>query len=256
MTTTTDSGFVTVTRQGEAEHSQRPSSIACVIPAYNEEETIEQVLDALLTQTRPPDVIHLVINNTTDETFYLARRYAGEHTHTYHDITFTTFVFVHDIGKNIDKKVGALNYGFAKVADDFDYLLGVDGDTILEPDTVEQLEAEARRPFYFAIVFACLLSLAISPEVFRDPFFLSGLGLVPLSALPGALVSWKRYSAVLYWVIPLLQFAIIAGLRAGSEGYLVGLSLIAVFPVIWLSWFMPNSRIVHLVNFAATFVIV
>ncbi|NDK32757.1 glycosyltransferase family 2 protein [Nesterenkonia haasae] len=144
MTTTTDSGFVTVSLQDEAAQAQRRSTIACVIPAYNEEETIEQVLDSLLTQTRPPDVIHLVINNTTDETFYIARRYAGEHFHTHHDTTFTTYVFIHDIGKNIDKKVGALNYGFAKVAEDFDYLLGVDGDTILEVDTVERLEAEAR----------------------------------------------------------------------------------------------------------------
>lgn len=144
MTTTTDSGFVTVSLQDEAAKAQRRSTVACVIPAYNEEETIEQVLDSLLTQTRPPDVIHLVINNTTDETFYIARRYAGEHVHSHHDDIFTTYVFIHDIGKNMDKKVGALNYGFTKVAEDFDYLLGVDGDTILEPDTVERLEAEAR----------------------------------------------------------------------------------------------------------------
>lgn len=139
----TDNGFVTVSRDDEASMPSRRSTIACVIPAYNEEETIEQVLDALLTQTRPPNVIHVVINNTTDETFYIARRYAGEHVHTYHDVTYTTYVFIHDIGKNMDKKVGALNYGFSKVCDDFDYLLGVDGDTVLEPDAVQRLEEEA-----------------------------------------------------------------------------------------------------------------
>lgn len=143
VNTTMDDGFVTVSQHGETLEPSRPSTIACVIPAYNEEESIAQVLDALLAQTRPPEVIHVVINNTTDETFYIARAYAGEHTHTHHDVTYTTYVFIHDIGKNIDKKVGALNYGFSKVREDFDYLLGVDGDTILEPDAVQRLEEEA-----------------------------------------------------------------------------------------------------------------
>ncbi len=50
-------------------------------------------------------------------------------------------MFVHDIGENPDKKVGALNYGFELVGG-ADYLLGVDGDTVLAPDAVEKLEAE------------------------------------------------------------------------------------------------------------------
>ena len=48
---------------------------------------------------------------------------------------------MHDIGENPDKKVGALNYGFAQVPH-ADYLLGVDGDTLLAPDAAEKLEAE------------------------------------------------------------------------------------------------------------------
>jgi hypothetical protein len=44
----------------------RPT-VGCIIPAYNEAETIAGVLDSLLQQTRLPDVIHLVVNNTSDE---------------------------------------------------------------------------------------------------------------------------------------------------------------------------------------------
>lgn len=64
--TTFDSGFVTVESATRSPERRGRSSIACVIPAYNEEESIAEVLDGLLTQTRPPDVIHVVINNTTD----------------------------------------------------------------------------------------------------------------------------------------------------------------------------------------------
>ena len=42
------------------------ATIGCIIPAYNEEESLPAVLASLLEQTRMPDVIHVVINNTTD----------------------------------------------------------------------------------------------------------------------------------------------------------------------------------------------
>merc|ERR1712169_144993 len=45
------------------------------------------------------------------------------------------------IGKNPDKKVGALNYGYSLV-EHMDYLLGVDGDTTPEPDAIEHLVDE------------------------------------------------------------------------------------------------------------------
>jgi cellulose synthase/poly-beta-1,6-N-acetylglucosamine synthase-like glycosyltransferase len=50
-------------------------------------------------------------------------------------------VYIHDIGKNAEKKVGALNYGYSMIAP-FDYVLGVDGDTVAEPDAVATLLKE------------------------------------------------------------------------------------------------------------------
>ena len=118
------------------------ATIGCVIPAYNEEETIGQVLEGLLRQTRLPDVIHVVVNNTTDATVKVASKFAGPHEiETDLGAQFTE-VFVHDIGKNPDKKVGALNYGYSLV-EGYDYLLGVDGDTVADPEAVEYLESEA-----------------------------------------------------------------------------------------------------------------
>ncbi|SDG61417.1 glycosyltransferase family 2 protein [Microbacterium pygmaeum] len=118
------------------------STIGCVIPAYNEEESIAQVIESLLSQTRVPDVIHVVVNNTTDATVKIASQYAGPHEMVTELGEQFTELFVHDIGKNPDKKVGALNYGYALV-EGYDYLLGVDGDTVADSKAIELLETEA-----------------------------------------------------------------------------------------------------------------
>jgi cellulose synthase/poly-beta-1,6-N-acetylglucosamine synthase-like glycosyltransferase len=86
------------------------STIGCIIPAYNEEASIAGVIESLLSQTRVPDVIHVVVNNTSDNTVKIASQYAGPHEMTTDLGEQFTEVFVHDIGKNPDKKVGALNY--------------------------------------------------------------------------------------------------------------------------------------------------
>jgi biofilm PGA synthesis N-glycosyltransferase PgaC len=132
---------ITANAAGPSE-AVRPHTIAAIIPCYNEEDSIAAVLEALLAQTRLPDAIHVIINNTDDDTFYIAREYAGPHETVYHDTVQRTEVFVHDIGKNADKKVGALNFGFELVKDEYDFLLGVDGDTVADRRAVEFLEAE------------------------------------------------------------------------------------------------------------------
>lgn len=118
----------------------RPT-VGCVIPAYNEGESIAAVLDSLLMQTRLPDTIHVVVNNTTDDTVEVARHFAGIHTRETPDEIQTTEIYVHDIGENPDKKVGALNYGYALI-EGSDYLLGVDGDTTADPKALEYLVDE------------------------------------------------------------------------------------------------------------------
>jgi len=117
------------------------STIGCIVPAYNEAETIGSVLDSLLAQTRLPDVIHVIVNNTTDETVEIASHYAGPHTRIGGGVEQSTAIFVHDIGVNADKKVGALNYGYSLI-EGCDFLLGVDGDTTGDPHAIEQLAAE------------------------------------------------------------------------------------------------------------------
>ena len=125
----------------ESEFDVQRSSIGCVIPAYNEAETISSVLDSLLTQTRLPDTIHVVVNNSSDETLEIASHYAGLHTRAVDGVDEFTEIFVHDIGENADKKVGALNYGYTLV-EGMDFFLGVDGDTTADPRAIEYLLKE------------------------------------------------------------------------------------------------------------------
>ena len=121
----------------EALPTYRPT-LGCIIPAYNEGETIADVLDSMLHQTRWPDVIHVIVNNTTDDTVEVASHFAGVHERIVDGEEEFTEIFVHDIGENPDKKVGALNYGFSLI-EGCDYVIGVDGDTTPAPDATEAL---------------------------------------------------------------------------------------------------------------------
>lgn len=120
---------------------KRYATIACIIPCYNEEDTIADVLTSLLAQTRMPDSIHVVVNNTDDDTLEIARKFEGNHSRTVKGHRYDTEVFIHDMGVNPDRKVGALNYGW-RFARGYDYLLGVDGDTSLHHHAVEWMEQE------------------------------------------------------------------------------------------------------------------
>ena len=128
-------------RPEEPAETTRHATIACIIPAYNEQDTIADVLTSLLAQTRLPDVIHVIVNNTDDSTLEVVAPFVGRHERSVKGVRYETRVFVHDMGDNPDKKVGALNYGF-RLSRTYDYILGVDGDTTLDKHAVEFLELE------------------------------------------------------------------------------------------------------------------
>jgi poly-beta-1,6-N-acetyl-D-glucosamine synthase len=118
--------------------AERRPTVGCIVPAYNEATSIAGVLDSMLSQTRRPDAIHVVVNNTTDDTARIAAWYAGAHEMVINGERVITEIHVHDLGSMDDKKVGALNYGF-RLVDGMDYLLGIDGDTTADPRAVEYL---------------------------------------------------------------------------------------------------------------------
>lgn len=124
-----------------AKEDTKRATIAVIVPAYNEQDSIHDVIHALIHQTRMPDVVFVIVNGSDDDTFEIAKALEGRHERQIKGVPQATNVYIHDMGANPDKKVGALNRGWL-FAKDFDFVLGVDGDTILDRRCIDALEAE------------------------------------------------------------------------------------------------------------------
>jgi poly-beta-1,6-N-acetyl-D-glucosamine synthase len=109
--------------------------IVALIPAHNEACWIEAAVANLSVQTRPPDHIIVVSDNSTDDTVALARK-TGAH--------------VWESVDNHDKKAGALNQALANLLtwlDDSDHVFIQDADTLPVPCWLEvALAWSARHP--------------------------------------------------------------------------------------------------------------
>ena len=101
--------------------------IVALVPAHNEQESIAATIEALLSQTRLPDVIAALPNGCTDETASIARRYP---------------VTVLELPKLDHKKSEALNIGWAKYGREADVVICLDADTVLPPNAVKDWEQE------------------------------------------------------------------------------------------------------------------
>jgi poly-beta-1,6-N-acetyl-D-glucosamine synthase len=109
--------------------------IVALIPAHNEEESIQQTLAALRAQTVPADRIIVVADNCTDSTPELARAAGVE-------------VMVTE--GNTHKKAGALNYALQRILPglaDRDAVLVQDADTFLDPEFLAATSRKLREGF-------------------------------------------------------------------------------------------------------------
>src|SRR3954454_13700273 len=111
----------------------RTGRVIAVVPAHNEEAVIERTLMALLNQTRAPVRVLVVADNCTDTTVAIARRFGKRVT------------VIETVG-NTDRKVGALRTAWQEYAAyGYDYMLGVDADTVMSPNSLQALEDELER---------------------------------------------------------------------------------------------------------------
>src|SRR5690242_19081932 len=106
-----------------------------VMPAHNEEDLIQDSVNALKAQTRPPDEIVVSADNCTDNTELLALK-AGAH--------------VLPTRGNTHKRAGAVNYQLRWLLgnlDDRDIIIITDADTKLEPTFLENAEKLLKRRY-------------------------------------------------------------------------------------------------------------
>ena len=98
-------------------------ALSLIIPAYNEEQHLKACLDSVAVQTRLPDEVIVVDNNSTDRTHEIAMSYP----------------FVRVVTEKQQGIVYARNAGFN--AAKYPLLGRIDSDSILPPNWVEQIYA-------------------------------------------------------------------------------------------------------------------
>jgi glycosyltransferase involved in cell wall biosynthesis len=108
--------------------------VVAIIPAYNEEETIEKTIVSLLRQTRRLDLIVVVANNCTDETVARAEKLVASWL-----AANVTVLDLHDVK---DGKAEALNIAWNALCLDADFVMTVDADSELPPHAVASWIAE------------------------------------------------------------------------------------------------------------------
>jgi glycosyltransferase involved in cell wall biosynthesis len=98
--------------------NRKPLTLSIIIPVYNEENHLQRCLEAIVAQTKPPDEVIVVDNNSTDRSVEIAKR----------------FPFVKVVREKKQGRVFARNCGFD--ASQCDLIGRIDADTHLPSDWV------------------------------------------------------------------------------------------------------------------------
>lgn len=99
-------------------------TVVVLVPAHNEQEGIARTVRSLLSQSYPPTRIVVAGDNCTDDTLAIAGRYP---------------VTVMETVDNPHRKSGALNQAWLRYGRHADAVLTMDADTVLSPDTLEEM---------------------------------------------------------------------------------------------------------------------
>lgn len=103
--------------------------ISILIPCYNEEVTIERCVLSCIRQTRPADEIIVVDDSSTDKSPEILKKFDG-------------LIKIVRTPQNTGKKSHAQEYGLRFVTGDI-YIM-TDGDTMLHPNFVKNIEEEMK----------------------------------------------------------------------------------------------------------------
>lgn len=104
-------------------------TLTVIVPAHNEEAGLPETLNAILSQTMPPDRVLVVDDGSHDRTSEIARSLGAE-------------VFRRE--ESSGSKSQAFNYGLLEC--DTDLILNVDGDTVICDTYIERVKAQFADP--------------------------------------------------------------------------------------------------------------
>lgn len=114
--------------------------LAIIIPAHNEAANIRQCLESFISQSRRPDTLIVVDDNSTDETAQIVKEYRVSHP------------WIHLVSRSSSpehlpgaKVVRAFNSGLAKLEDDIELIGKFDGDIVLPHNYFELVESEFKK---------------------------------------------------------------------------------------------------------------
>jgi two-component system, OmpR family, phosphate regulon sensor histidine kinase PhoR len=105
--------------------------------------------------------------------------------------------------------------------------------------------ALSQMPLFVTTLLTAFLVTAFFPETMDNALFVTFLVSQLVIMALCYLVPWERLPYTSFLVIPLLDFVSIAVGREGGQDSLTGISLLAVFPVIWLcaSGYYPRTSL-------------
>ncbi|MCC3266561.1 sensor histidine kinase [Arthrobacter gengyunqii] len=114
----------------------------------------------------------------------------------------------------------------------------------------------SQAPLVITVALLCLIFATLLPEILTRPLFQTGLALLAVITVTTAVVPWDRLWYPSYWILPILDFAAIGFLYAGSIGLALGIYLLAIFPVFWLSWSRVSAAGARILSFLGPLAIV
>ncbi len=113
-------------------YRERLAKLLVIIPAHNEEDTIEDTINQILIQDRKPDRIVISADNCTDKTVSIVKRIAKKNSK----------VKLHITVNNKQRKVGALNQAWLLYSPGYDLVACIDADTAIWQGVLSDLEEE------------------------------------------------------------------------------------------------------------------
>ena len=111
--------------------------IQIVIPAHNEEQHIKLCIDSFAAQTRVPDGLIIVDDNSSDATAEIVEGYCR--LHPWIKLVRKKSTAVHLPGKKV---IEAFNYGVTQFNTSYDLVGKFDADIVLPPEYFEQIQKQ------------------------------------------------------------------------------------------------------------------